>query len=73
MTCPQQKKYSKPFKASVPGETIYLDAPEPNKKAMEMAEKYGMTVTFKIIRMYRLEKPDIRLEGVYGVTSFKLG
>jgi hypothetical protein len=67
------EKIFQALKACVPGETIYLDVPEPNKKAMEIAEKYGMTVIFKTIRMYSREEPDLRLEGVYGVTSFELG
>jgi len=61
------------LKASVPEEAIYLDVPEPNKKAMEIANKYGMTVMFKTIRMYSREEPDINLEKVYGVTTFELG
>ena len=61
------------LKASVPDEAIYLDVPEPNKKAMEIAKKYRMTVMFKTIRMYSREEPEIKLEKVYGVTSFELG
>ena len=61
------------LKASVPGEAIYLDVPEPNKKAMEIANKYGMAVMFKTIRMYSREEPNINLEKVYGVTTFELG
>jgi GNAT superfamily N-acetyltransferase len=61
------------LKASVPDETIYLDVPEPNKEAMQIAEKYRMTVMFKTIRMYSREEPEIKLENVYGVTSFELG
>ncbi|PAV12533.1 GCN5 family acetyltransferase [Methanosarcina spelaei] len=61
------------LKASVPDEAIYLDVPEPNKKAMEIAKKYEMTVMFKTIRMYSREEPDINLEKVYGVTTFELG
>jgi GNAT superfamily N-acetyltransferase len=61
------------LKASVSGETIYFDVPEPNIKALEIAEKYKMTVMFKTIRMYSQKEPDIRLDGVYGVTSFELG
>lgn len=67
------EKIFKALKASVPGEIVYLDVPEPNKKAMEMAEKYRMNVMFKTIRMYNKEEPDIRLEEVFGVTSFELG
>ena len=61
------------LKASVPGEFIYLDVPEPNKKAVEIAEKYRMNVMFKTIRMYSRKEPEIKLEQVYGVTSFELG
>ncbi|MDR7665690.1 GNAT family N-acetyltransferase [Methanosarcina sp. Z-7115] len=61
------------LKASVPDEAIYLDVPEPNKKAMEIANKYGMNVIFKTIRMYSREEPDINLEKVYGVTTLELG
>lgn len=61
------------LRASVPEETIYLDVPEPNTKAMEIAKKYHMNVMFKTIRMYSLKEPDIRLDRVYGVTSFELG
>lgn len=61
------------LKASVPGEAVYLDVPEPNRKAMELAEKYGMNVMFKTIRMYSRGEPEIKLEQVYGVTSFELG
>ncbi len=61
------------LKASVPGEVVYLDVPEPNKEAMKIAEKYIMTVMFKTIRMYSREEPEIKLRNVYGVTSFELG
>jgi GNAT superfamily N-acetyltransferase len=67
------EKIFRALRASVPEETIYLDVPEPNKKAMEIAKKYHMNVMFKTIRMYNRKEPDIRLEGVYGVTSFELG
>jgi GNAT superfamily N-acetyltransferase len=45
------EKIFQALKASVPGEIIYLDVPEPNIKAMEIAEKYWMTIMFKTIRM----------------------
>ncbi|PAV12531.1 GCN5 family acetyltransferase [Methanosarcina spelaei] len=61
------------LKASVPDEAIYMDVPEPNKKAMEIAKKYEMTVMFKTIRMYSREEPDINLEKVYVVTTIELG
>ncbi len=61
------------LKASVPEETVYLDVPEPNTKAVDMAKKYGMNIMFKTIRMYSKKEPDIKLQNVYGVTSFELG
>jgi len=67
------EKIFRALRASVPEETIYLDVPEPNKKAMEIAKRYHMNVMFKTIRMYSLKEPDIRLDRVYGVTSFELG
>lgn len=67
------EKLFRALKASVPEEIIYLDVPEPNKKAMELAEPYCMNIMFKTIRMYSREEPDIRLDKVYGVTSFELG
>jgi GNAT superfamily N-acetyltransferase len=59
--------------ASVPEETIYLDVPETNEKAMEIAKKYHMNVMFRTIRIYSQKEPDIELDKVFGVTSFELG
>jgi GNAT superfamily N-acetyltransferase len=67
------EKIFRALRASVPEETIYLDVPEPDKKAMELAERYHMSVMFKTIRMYSRKEPDIELDKVYGVTSFELG
>lgn len=67
------EKIFRALRASVPEETIYLDVPEPNKKAMKIAEKYQMNVMFRTIRMYSQKEPDIELDKVYGVTSFELG
>lgn len=67
------EKIFRALKASVPEELIYLDVPEPNKKAVEIAKKYNMNVMFRTIRMYSRKEPDIELDKVYGVTSFELG
>jgi len=61
------------LRASVPEEIVYLDVPEPNEKAVEIAKKYHMNVMFKTIRMYSQKEPDMELDKVYGVTSFELG
>lgn len=67
------EKIFRALKASVPEETIYIDIPEPNEKAMEIAKKYHMNVMFRTVRMYSQKEPDIELDKVYGVTSFELG
>lgn len=67
------KKIFKALRASAPKENIYLDVPQTNRAAMEIAKKYNMTVMFKTIRMYSQKEPDIELDKVYGVTSFELG
>lgn len=54
-------------------EPVLLDVPQPNKDALTMAEKYGMSVCFRTIRMYKGKAPDIDLKKVFGVTTFELG
>lgn len=67
------EKIFRALRASAPKENIYLDVPQPNKEALELAKKYNMNVMFKTIRMYSQREPDIELDKVYGVTSFELG
>lgn len=52
---------------------IYLDVPELNAAAMEMANKHGMQEVFRTARMYTGTAPNIDLNKVFGVTSFELG
>ncbi|ANG63229.1 GCN5 family acetyltransferase [Marinobacterium aestuarii] len=54
-------------------ETVFLDTPEPNRAAVALAERYGMTVAFETARMYTQDAPDLPLERVFGVTSFEVG
>jgi len=67
------EKIFRALRASVPNEPVYLDVPEPNEEAVEIAKKYRMRVMFRTIRMYSRKEPDIELEKVYGVTTFELG
>ena len=55
------------------GETIFLDTPEPNAEATDLAQRYKMRPVFETARMYRGQEPSVSLEGIYGVTSFELG
>lgn len=55
-----------------PGE-VFLDVPEVNPRARELAERHGMVKVFETARMYTGEDPPIPLERIYGVTTFELG
>jgi ribosomal protein S18 acetylase RimI-like enzyme len=60
--------------ATIPEESeIFLDVPEPNKAAIALAQKFGMTPIFETARMYTKNFPDLPLEKIFGITSFELG
>jgi len=52
---------------------LFLDTPETNPAAVQLAQSHGMTPVFETARMYTGEAPEILLERIYGVTSFELG
>ena len=56
-----------------PSEPFYLDTPEVNRAAVELAERNNMNVSFETARMYIGEKPYMPLNRLYGVTSFEIG
>jgi len=55
------------------GSTFYLDVPEPNPQAIELAQKYKMKPAFETARMYRGCSPELPLGQIFGITSFELG
>ncbi len=55
------------------GSKIYLDIPEVNHAAIQLAENRGMKKVFGTARMYTKCQPDIDLNKVFGVTTFELG
>ncbi|WP_217631363.1 GNAT family N-acetyltransferase [Microbulbifer yueqingensis] len=60
--------------ASVPtGQPVYLDIPETNTHALELAERHRMEMVFETARMYSGAPPDIPIDRVFGITSFELG
>lgn len=59
--------------ASIPGENFYLDVIEPNKAAGEMAKKHELAEVFVTVRMYTEAMPDMKMDKIFGVTSFELG
>jgi len=52
---------------------FFLDTPEINKAAVNLAKTYKMNVVFETSRMYTKEAPNISVNKIFGVTSFELG
>lgn len=60
--------------ATIPNQSeIFLDVPEPNKDAIQLAQKFGMTPVFETARMYTKTFPNLPLEKIFGITTFELG
>jgi ribosomal protein S18 acetylase RimI-like enzyme len=59
--------------ARIPGESIFLDAPENNPAAVAMAYKFQMEEVFGCARMYYGPKPELPEQQIFGVTTFELG
>lgn len=55
------------------GEPVFLDVPDPNRAAMALAGRYGLTPVFETARMYRGDAPTLPLDRIFGITSFELG
>jgi GNAT superfamily N-acetyltransferase len=62
------------LKARVPeGAAIFLDPPEVNSAAVDLAKRHGMTVAFETARMYKGKIPALPADRLFGVTTFELG
>lgn len=57
----------------IDGETLYLDVPEINDAAVEMAVKFNMKQVFATARMYLHGLPVLDYHKIYGNTTFELG
>ena len=55
------------------GGPIYLDVPEPNVAALDLARSVGLSPVFETARMYAKGNPDLDIPLIFGVTSFELG
>lgn len=55
------------------GDTFVLDIAEPNEAANSLVARHGMKEVFATARMYTGPFPQVRLDWVYGVTTFELG
>ena len=59
---------------SIPANSpLYLDVPEVNRNAVELAERYAMKPVFETARMYAGGIPAVDWHRVFGVTTFELG
>lgn len=52
---------------------IFLDVPAVNREAVALAEALGLKPVFETARMYTGPIPPLRIDRVFGVTSFELG
>ena len=59
--------------AGVGGGEIFLDVPGINRDAVALAQDLGLAPVFETARMYTGAIPPLRLERIFGVTSFELG
>jgi len=59
--------------ADAGGGEIFLDVPSVNRDAVALAQALGLSPVFETARMYTGPIPTLRLERVFGVTTFELG
>lgn len=59
--------------ASAGSGEIFLDVPAVNRAALALAEQLGLEPVFETARMYTGPIPPLRIDRVFGVTSFELG
>ena len=62
------------LKAQAPAAApVFLDTPEVNQAAVDLASRHDMTACFETARMYTGKRPDLPLDKIFGVTTFELG
>ena len=55
------------------GGPLFLDIPEANPEAIELARRHGMHEVFGCARMYYGGTPESDLQQTFGITTFELG
>lgn len=58
---------------AIGGGEIFLDVPAINAEAVALATAAGLAPVFETARMYTAPIPPLRLDRVFGVTTFELG
>jgi hypothetical protein len=59
--------------AGIGGGEVFLDVPAVHAEAMALAKGLGLAPVFETARMYTGAIPPLRLERIFGVTTFELG
>ena len=59
--------------AQAGGGEIFLDVPAVNSDAVALAQSFGLAPVFETARMYTGPIAPLRIDRVFGVTSFELG
>jgi GNAT superfamily N-acetyltransferase len=59
--------------AGAGNDEIFLDVPSINRDAVVLAQDLGLAPVFETARMYTGVIPPLKMERVFGVTSFELG
>ncbi|RZN06326.1 GNAT family N-acetyltransferase [Bradyrhizobium genosp. SA-3] len=59
--------------ANADGGEVFLDVPAVNREAIALAGELGLKPVFETARMYTGPIPPLRIDRVFGVTSFELG
>jgi len=52
---------------------VYLDVPQINLDAINLAKNHDMNIVFETARMYTKEQPYLSHDRLYGITSFEIG
>jgi hypothetical protein len=55
------------------GGDVFLDVPDVNRDALALAQGHGLAPVFETARMYTGAIRPLRLDRVFGVTTFELG
>lgn len=59
--------------SEVVGMNVYLDVPENNQAALDLASRHGLTEVFGCARMYYGEPTPMDWSRIFGITTFELG
>ena len=58
---------------AIGGGEVFLDVPSVNRDAVALAQGHGLAPVFETARMYTGPIRELRLERVFGITTFELG